>query len=167
MEAATRELGMVRIRPFTMQDYDAVPQLLYLCGLAVGGEGRDQMARKLAQDPDLFVVAEVNETIIGMAMGAWDGQRGWVCLLVTDPRFRRMHFGCTLLGELEHRLAARGIRDVMALVPSDDMVAQEVFQLCGYATDRTRVIVSKDISTLAASCPIPESGSEVDEPAGR
>ncbi|MFE9169559.1 ATP-binding protein [Streptomyces kebangsaanensis] len=64
------------------------------------------------------VVAMVGDELVGMAVAQADGKRGWVLLVALAARWRERGIGSALLGELERRLRALGVRHVSALLPT-------------------------------------------------
>ena len=66
------------------------------------------LALKLAIDPELLVVAEVDGRIIGTAMGGYDGHRGWIYSVAVKPDFQRHGVGRALITRLEELLIERG-----------------------------------------------------------
>lgn len=77
----------MHIRPFRSEDTDAVVDLWEAAGLTrPWNDPRKDIARKLTVQPELFVVAE-DETgrILGTIMAGYDGHRGWMNYLATQP----------------------------------------------------------------------------------
>jgi ribosomal protein S18 acetylase RimI-like enzyme len=60
---------------------------------------KDEIAKKLTRDPDLFLVAEVAGQIIGSVLGGFDGRRGMVYHLAEDSFFAKKN-GTALMEEL-------------------------------------------------------------------
>ena len=48
-------------------------------GVQVGrSDTLEEIQKKLQRDPDLFLVAEINENIVGTILGGYDGRRGMI-----------------------------------------------------------------------------------------
>ena len=56
--------------------------------------------------PGLFLVAEVEGRIAGTIIGGWDGWRGHIARLATDPAMRRSGISKALVREIESKLNA-------------------------------------------------------------
>ena len=107
----------VHIRKFRMKDYDKVVSLWKIAGLVLRpGDERVQIQRKLERDPELFLVAEEDGSLVATVLGAWDGRRGWIHHLAVQPAKQRSGLGTTLLRELEERMRKKGIVKVNAFV---------------------------------------------------
>ncbi len=71
-------------------------------------ESNADIQRKLAVQPELFLVAADDGRIVGTAMAGYDGHRGWLHLVAVLPEMQRRGIGRALMAEAERRLAARG-----------------------------------------------------------
>ena len=69
---------MVRIRTFEPADGDALRSLWTAAGFRLIADDDAGLARFAQRNPGLFVVAEDKSQVVGSAMGAWDGRRGWL-----------------------------------------------------------------------------------------
>lgn len=101
----------IAIREFTLEDYDEVLGLWSAAGPGVDrrpSDERDQVGLKLQRDPDLFLVATLEDRIVGAVMGGWDGRRAYVYHLAVAPDLRRRGVADALMDELEDRFRAKG-----------------------------------------------------------
>ncbi|GAT83315.1 ATPase AAA [Streptomyces sp. F-3] len=64
------------------------------------------------------VVATVGDELVGMAVAQAHGKRGWILLIALASRWRERGIGSALLGDLERRLRALGVRHISALLPA-------------------------------------------------
>ncbi|GAA0912954.1 ATP-binding protein [Streptomyces thermoalcalitolerans] len=64
------------------------------------------------------VVAMVGDELVGMAVAQAHGKRGWILLIALASRWRERGIGSALLGDLERRLRALGVRHISALLPA-------------------------------------------------
>lgn len=130
------------LREFAMADYDAVHALWCDAGGGVSlrpSDERDEVAKKLARDPDLFLVAEEEGRIIGVVMGAWDGRRGWLHHLVVAHGARGRGIAAALVTEVERRLQAKGCLKVNLLVHAGNEAARRLYRRLGY-DDMTGIV---------------------------
>ena len=114
----------VLIRPFRQpDDYEAVIDLWDRSGpgVKVGkSDTFDEISKKLTRDPDLFLVAERNEEIIGVVIGGFDGRRGLVYHLAVSEEHRRSGIGKTLMKNLEDILREKGCLRSYLLMRKDN-----------------------------------------------
>ena len=99
----------MHIRPFLESDTDTVVQLWHECGLTRSwNDPRHDIRRKLAVQPELFLVGEIDGVVSATAMAGYDGHRGWVNYLAVSPAHRGQGAGRELMGEVERLLMALG-----------------------------------------------------------
>ena len=78
------------------------------CPTAPHNDPATAIRKKLAVERDLFFVAENAGAVIGTVMGGYDGHRGWIYSVATDPAHRRQGIGSALLRRMEAALRERG-----------------------------------------------------------
>ena len=114
----------IRIREFHYpHDYQAVYQLWATAGDGIHLRRSDELGeieKKIGRDPDLFLIAESEEEIIGTVMGGFDGRWGLVYHLAVAEAYRKQGIGNMLMSELEQRLRAKGCLRCYLLVTRDN-----------------------------------------------
>ncbi len=124
------------IRQFDLaRDYDAVFALWKSIGPGVNispSDTREEIAKKLQRDPDLFLVAEENGKIIGTVLGGYDGRRGLVYHLAVAESCRGNGLGTALMNELESRLKAKGCYKYYLLVTPDNLGVMVFYRRMGW-----------------------------------
>ena len=122
----------MNIREFCFpDDYDGALKLWgsMEVGVQVGRSDRpEEIQRKLQRDPDLFLIAEENNVIVGTIIGGFDGRRGMVYHLAVQSNFREQGIGSLLLAEVEKRLKAKGCRKCYLLVTADNTDAAQFYE---------------------------------------
>jgi hypothetical protein len=77
----------LRIRAFAPRDEEAVVALWRACGLTrPWNDPYKDIATKLGEQPELFLVGTLGEAIVASALVGFDGHRGWS---TTWPSIRR------------------------------------------------------------------------------
>jgi ribosomal protein S18 acetylase RimI-like enzyme len=124
------------IREFNLaRDYDAVVALWRSAGPGVNvgiSDTREEIAKKLARDPDLFLVAEEAGQIVGSVMGGFDGRRGMVYHLAVAAGHRGNGLGTALMNELESRLKAKGCLKYYLQITPDNLGVVEFYRALGW-----------------------------------
>jgi len=92
----------------------------------------DEIQKKLARDPDLFLVAEEGGKIIGTVIGGYDGRRGLIYHLAVHASYRGLGIGSRLMDELESRLRAKGCIRCYLLVTTDNGEAMQYYEKRGW-----------------------------------
>jgi ribosomal protein S18 acetylase RimI-like enzyme len=128
---------MIRLREFTLGDYDAVYALWQNAGPGIGlgrSDTRDGVAKKLQRDPDLFLLALDDDQIIGTVIGGFDGRRGLIYHLAVEQAYRARGIGKMLMDEVERRLVAKGCLRCYLLVMDDAREAIDFYRHLGWET---------------------------------
>ena len=102
----------VDLREFRFaDDYDAVMGFWESIekGMHIGpSDAPEEIQKKIQRDPDLFLVAELNNEIVGTVIGGFDGRRGMIYHLAVAASLRGQGIGSRLMSEVESRLRAKG-----------------------------------------------------------
>jgi ribosomal protein S18 acetylase RimI-like enzyme len=124
------------IRPFVDADREAVVALWNGCGLVVpwNDPARD-IARKLSQQREMFLVAEQDGRIVGTVMAGFDGHRGSVNYLAVDPNTRKQGIARRLMSEAERLLAEAGCPKINIMVRRSNPAAAGFYGALGYEPD--------------------------------
>ena len=102
-------------------------------GVRVGrSDTRAEIEKKITRDPDLFLVAERAEKIIGYVIGGFDGRRGLLYHLAVAQEFRRQGIGTRLLEEVEDRLRAKGCLKCYLMVTPENYEAAQYYERHGW-----------------------------------
>jgi ribosomal protein S18 acetylase RimI-like enzyme len=127
---------MMTIRPFQSGDEPAVIALWEECQLTrPWNNPHKDIARKLAVQPELFLVGVIDEAVIASVMAGYEGHRGWVNYLAVAPRHRGRGHARALMQRVEALLLERGCPKVSLLVRNSNREALEFYRHLGYAQD--------------------------------
>jgi ribosomal protein S18 acetylase RimI-like enzyme len=137
-EIESKKRDRFRVRTFESDDAEQVAELWKACfpNDPPRNEPRLVIARKLAKDRDLFLVVEDNNleqgSILGTAIGGWDGYRGWVYHVATAHDQRRTGLGRLLMNEIEQRLRERGCPKLNLQVRNTNASVIAFYEALGY-----------------------------------
>jgi len=127
----------MRLRCFTIDDYDAVRRLWEQSHDALGvgrSDAPEEIAKKLEHDPDLFLIAEDETGIIGTVVAGFDGRRGLIYHLAVDEAHRGRGLGSLLMQEVERRLAAKGCLRAYLLIRAQNRDVTRFYEKTGWET---------------------------------
>jgi len=126
----------MNFRTFAEPDTDAVVALWNDCGLTrPWNDPRNDIARKLTVQRDLFLVGEEAGEIVASAMFGYDGHRGWVNYLAVAPSRRGRGFGRELMARGEQLLTATGCPKLSLQVREGNEAALGFYRALGYEVD--------------------------------
>src|SRR3954447_2977467 len=126
----------MHIRPFQPPDEDAVIELWRRCDLVrAQNDPRKDIARKLAVQPEMFLVAVDDGAIVGSVMCGYEGHRGWINYLAVDPECGLRGIGRELMKEAERILAAAGCPKINLQVRSTNQAVIDFYREIGFVVD--------------------------------
>jgi ribosomal protein S18 acetylase RimI-like enzyme len=131
-----------------MDDWPAAYELWRTAGEGVQlrpSDRREEVAKKLGHDPELFLVAEREGQVVGVIIGGWDGRRGWLHHLAVAHSARRLGIGRALVTAVEKRLRAKGCLKVNLLVRRDNQQALDLYRSMGYQDMEPMIALGKEL----------------------
>ncbi|HWM16381.1 MAG TPA: GNAT family acetyltransferase [Microbacterium sp.] len=124
---------MTSIRAFALRDTESVVALWQATGLTRSWNNPHlDIQRKLTVQPELFFVAVEGEDIIGTVMAGYDGHRGWMYYLASDPTRRGQGIGRALVATAEEALLELGCPKVQLMVRPGNDDALGFYDTLGY-----------------------------------
>jgi ribosomal protein S18 acetylase RimI-like enzyme len=126
----------MEIRPYQSADEAAVVQLWRECNLVVPhNDPHKDIKRKLAFQPELFLVGVIGGQVVATVMAGYEGHRGWLNYLAVDPDLQRTGLGRQMVSEAEKRLRSLGCPKVSLLVRRSNLGVMEFYRKLGYSED--------------------------------
>ncbi len=127
------------IRKYRDADYDALVDLWNRADLPYKPKGRDRREQIFGQTGSavaIYLVAEIDNKLVGSAFGSHDSRKGWINRVAVDPEYRRRGLATKMIKELEQRLQDQGIEIFAALVEADNEESMKAFGKLGYGIHR-------------------------------
>ena len=126
----------MKIRPYQALDLDQVIALWFACDLSIAAnDPRKDIERKLAVNPELFLVGKFEGEVVASAMAGYEGHRGWINYLAVAPGHRRKSYGRLMMAAAEKLLAELGCPKINLQVRSSNAAFLAFYESIGYATD--------------------------------
>lgn len=124
----------MRLEPATAADRTAVITLWQAAGLTRpwNDPGTD-FDVALANPTSTVLVARQNGALVGSVMVGFDGHRGWVYYLASDPQHCLRGVGKALMEAAEHWLRGLGCPRIRLMVRTDNLAARGFYTAIGYA----------------------------------
>ena len=103
----------MKIEDFSMDSYEMIIKLWKKAGISVGStDKKEEIERMLKRNPSLLLVGKLDEKLISVVMGGFDGRRGYVHHLAVDPDYQKKGFGKMIMDELIARFRKMGVHKV-------------------------------------------------------
>ena len=117
------------IRPFKLEDKNSVVELWKICRLTRPWNNPEKdIERKLNVQSEMFLVLEIQRSIIGSVMAAYDGHRGVINYLAVHPGFQKKGYGKILMTHVEQELLNKGCPKINLLVRSDNLNVKRFYK---------------------------------------
>jgi ribosomal protein S18 acetylase RimI-like enzyme len=130
--AARPDRPKVVFRELRAVDGDQLRKLWAECGFRSLGDDDLSLARLGRRNPGLLLVAAEGTRIVGSALGAWDGRRGWIYHVATAESHRRQGIATRLVEQIEAGLKDLGCPKVSVLVRDENDDGREFWLERGY-----------------------------------
>jgi ribosomal protein S18 acetylase RimI-like enzyme len=132
--AAKRATGHeLVIREIRASDGDELRRLWAAVGFRSLGDDDRSLARLARRNPGLVLVASEGGRIVGSALGAFDGRRGWIYHLATAESHRRQGVASKLVARIEAGLGDLGCPKVNVIVRDESDSGRAFWKARGYA----------------------------------
>lgn len=129
-------MEQLTIRPFEPADEAAVIALWARCDLIrPWNDPQKDIQRKLAAQPDLFLVGVRGDAVVASVMAGYDGHRGWLNYLAAAPELRGQGLGRAMVAAAEERLRALGCAKINLQVRRSNADVIAFYERLGYSTD--------------------------------
>ena len=111
LKEAIAAADTLKIRPMTIDDYDALYAIWTACGNGLNNldDSREGIEKYLRRNPTTSFVAEDGGVIAGAVLCGHDGRRGYIQHMSVSPLYRRRGIGKRLLDAALAALKAEGI----------------------------------------------------------
>lgn len=140
------------IRPFILEDTEQVVSLWKNTGLTrPWNDPYKDIQRKMDEEPELFLIGELNGHIIGSAMIGYDGHRGWLYYLAIDEQHRQKGYARELIDAAERLLREKGCPKIHLMVRRDNEHVIGLYEHLGYSEVDTVVLGKRLISDEVSS----------------
>ena len=117
------------IRPFKLKDKESVVELWKICRLTRPWNNPEKdIERKLNVQSEMFLVLEIEGSIIGSVMAAYDGHRGVINYLAVHPGYQKKGYGKILMTHVEQELLNKGCPKINLLVRSDNLNVKRFYK---------------------------------------
>ncbi|MCP4402121.1 MAG: GNAT family acetyltransferase [bacterium] len=128
----------LHIRPYLPDNEHKVIALWQRCNLlSPSNNPRQDIARKLRVNPELFWVGLLNEKLVATCMAGYEGHRGWINYLAVDPDYQRQGLASQIMSHAEDALKALGCPKINLQVRSANTKVIAFYESLGFSTDLT------------------------------
>lgn len=111
----------MKIENYSMKYYGNVVKLWRKAGISVGSsDTEEEIEIMLKRNPNLSLIGKLNEKVIAIVMGGFDGRRGYVHHLAVDPIYQKKGYGKMIMDELIDRFRKIGVHKIHLFIEKDN-----------------------------------------------
>jgi ribosomal protein S18 acetylase RimI-like enzyme len=135
----------ITIRPFFDDDENQLLNLwerVYPHAPPQNNPVRDLKTRREAAS-GLFLVALMDDRMVGVVVASLDDGSGWVHYLGVDPEFRREGIATALMRRLEAQLIGKGCRELALQIQAENDDVQAFYESLRYDQKDSLMMVKK------------------------
>jgi ribosomal protein S18 acetylase RimI-like enzyme len=115
---------------------DAVVTLWKKCGLLhAPNDPVKDIEEKMRFQPNLFLIATLNDEVVGSVMVGYEGHRGWLNYLAVSPEHQRKGYGRILVEKAIAELAKMGCQKLNLQIRKGNASAVEFYKRIGFKED--------------------------------
>lgn len=131
------------IENFSMKFYDVIIKIWKKTGITVGSsDTKEEIERMFQLYPDLFLIGKVEEKVIGVVMGGFDGRRGYVHHLAIDPEYQRKGYGKLLIDELIERFRKKRVHKIHLFIEKQNKEVIAFYSKLGWEYRKDLIMMS-------------------------
>ena len=133
----------MKIEKFKIEYYDEVVELWRKAGIEiVSSDTIDEVTRVLNRNPDLFLIGKVQEKIVAVVIGTFDGRIGYVHHLAVDPDYQNRGIGKIIMKALIEQFRRENIHKVHLFIEKSNRSVVEFYNNLGWDVREDLIMMS-------------------------
>ena len=133
----------MKIEKFKLEQYDEIVELWKKAGIDVGSSDTiDEVTRVLNRNPDLFLIGKLQEKVIAVVIGTFDGRRGYVHHLAIDPDYQKKGYGKTMMDELIEKFHIKKVHKVHLFIEKYNKEVADFYRKLGWEVRDDLIMMS-------------------------
>ena len=123
----------MNIETFSIKFYEKVIKLWRKTGISIGSsDTKEGLKRMVQRNPKLFLIGSIDEKLISVVMGGFDGRRGYVHHLAVDPDYQKKGYGKLMMDELMKKFRELGVHKVHLFIEKRNKEVVEFYRNLGW-----------------------------------
>ncbi len=121
------------IEKFSLKFYEEIIELWRKAGISVGStDTKEELKKILERNPQLFLVGKLDDIIISVVIGGFDGRRGYVHHLAVDPEHQKKGYGKLIMSKLMDEFLKLRVHKVHLFIEKYNKEVVEFYQNLGW-----------------------------------
>lgn len=123
----------MNIETFSIKFYEKVIELWRKTGISVGSsDTKEELERMVQRNRKLFLIGKIDEKLISVVMGGFDGRRGYLHHLAVDPAYQKKGYGKLMMDELMKKFHELGVHKVHLFIEKHNKIVVDFYRNLGW-----------------------------------
>ncbi|TXT60068.1 MAG: Acetyltransferase YpeA [Promethearchaeota archaeon] len=124
---------MMKLEKLSINDYDRILEIWKETELSVGSsDTKKGVERMIKRNPNLCFICKIDETIVGVVMGGFDGRRGYVHHLAVDLEYQNQGVGKLLMDKLIKQFKKKQVHKVHLFIEKRNIEVINFYKNLGW-----------------------------------
>jgi len=133
----------MEIQKFSEEYYEEVVRLWRDAGISVGSsDTKEEVITMLYYNPDLCLVGIINNKVIAVVMGGFDGRRGYVHHLAVNPDYQTRGYGRKIIDRLMEIFREMGVHKVHLFIEKYNKDVIDFYSKLGWELREDLIMMS-------------------------
>ncbi len=123
----------MKIEKFTIEYYEEIVTLWRKAGINVGSSDTlEEIDKILRRNPGLFLIGKIDNKVISVVIGGFDGRRGYVHHLAVDPDYQKKGYGRKIMDELIEKFRKIGVHKIHLFIEKYNKEVVDFYKNLGW-----------------------------------
>lgn len=133
----------MKIEKFTIGYYEEIVALWRKAGINIGSSDTlEEINKMLQRNPDFFLIGKINDKIISVVIGGFDGRRGYVHHLAVDPDYQKKGYGKKVIDALIEKFRELRVHKIHLFIEKYNKDVVEFYQNLGWEIREDLIMMS-------------------------
>ena len=133
----------MQIEILSIKFYEEVIDLWKRAGIDVGSSDTiSEVNIMINRNPDLCIIGKLDEKIIAVVMGGFDGRRGYIHHLAVDPNYQKRGYGRIIMNNLIEKLRQKGVHKIHLFIEKYNKEAVKFYHELGWEIREDLIMMS-------------------------
>lgn len=133
----------MKIEKLSIHNYDDILLLWKKTGISAdSSDTKEEIERMIQLNSDLLLIGKIEEKIIGVVMGGFDGRRGYVHHLAIDPEYQKKGYGKLLMDELIKRYRKKRVHKIHLFIEKRNKDVIQFYRKLGWELREDLIMMS-------------------------
>jgi ribosomal protein S18 acetylase RimI-like enzyme len=133
----------MQIENFSIKYYNDIIDIWTKAGINIGSsDTKEEIEKMRKRNPDLVLIGKIDQKVIAVVLGGYDGRRGYVHHLAVDPDYQKKGYGKILMDELILRFKKMGVHKIHLFIEKYNISVFNFYENLGWQIREDLIMMS-------------------------